>query len=82
VVDLVSDAELVERNMPALKSKALKTLMSRLPLVHPKEEPLGSHAGARTAGDVMTRTLAKIREELLRSEGIALMLRQGQRCSQ
>jgi len=79
VVGLVSDAELIERVTPALRSNALKTLMSRLPFVHPKEDPVGSHARGRTAGNVMTRTFAKIREDVPLSEAIALMLREGQK---
>jgi len=79
VVGLVSDAELIERVTPALRSSALRTLMSRLPFVHPKEDPLGAHARGRTAGDVMTRKFAKVREDALLSEAVALMLREGQK---
>jgi CBS domain-containing protein/PII-like signaling protein len=79
VVGLVSDAELIERVAPALRSSALRTLMSRLPFVHPREDPVGAHARGRTAGDVMTRHFAQIREEVLLSEAIALMLREGQK---
>ncbi|HTP29457.1 MAG TPA: CBS domain-containing protein, partial [Anaeromyxobacteraceae bacterium] len=79
VLGLISDAELIERVTPALRSSALRTLMSRLPFVHPKEDPVGSHARGRTAGDVMTRKFAKVREEVLLSEAIGLMLREGQK---
>jgi CBS domain-containing protein len=79
VVGLVSDAELIERVTPALRSTALRTLMSRLPLVHPKEDPVGSHTRGRTAGDVMTRKLAMVQEDVMLSDAIALMLREGQK---
>jgi CBS domain-containing protein/PII-like signaling protein len=79
VVGLVSDAELIERITPALKSSALRALMNRLPFVHPKDDPVGSHARGRTAGEVMTRKFAKVREDVLLSEAIALMLREGQK---
>jgi len=79
VVGLVSDAELIERLTPTLKSSALRTLMSRLPFAHPKEDPIGAHARGSTAADVMTRHFAKIREDVMLSEAIALMLQEGQK---
>jgi CBS domain-containing protein len=79
VVGLVSDAELIERVTPALRSSALTTIMSRLPFVHPKEDALGAHARGRVAGDVMTRTFAKVREDVMLSEAIARMLKEGQK---
>lgn len=79
VVGLVSDAELIERVTPALRPSALRTLMSRLPFMHPREEPVGSHARGRTAGDVMTRQSAQIREDAFLSQAIALMLREEQK---
>ena len=79
VVGLVSDAELIERVTPALRSSALRTLMNRLPFVHPKEDAVGSHSRGRTVGDVMTRSFARAREDVLLSEAIALMLKEGQK---
>lgn len=79
VLGLVSDAELLERVTPALRPSALRTLMGRLPFVHPKEEPVGSHARGHTAGDVMTRAFARVDEDVLLSQAIAMMLREGQK---
>ena len=79
VVGLVSDAELIERVTPMLRPSALRTLMSRLPFVHPREDAIGAHSRGRTAGDVMTRSFARVREDVLLSEAIALMLKEGQK---
>jgi CBS domain-containing protein/PII-like signaling protein len=79
VVGLVSDAQLLERVTPTLRRSALRSLMSRLPFVHPKEEPVGAHARGRTAADVMTRSFAQVGEDALLSQAIARMLRDGQK---
>jgi len=79
VVGLVSDAELIERVTPTLRRSALQALMSRLPFVHPKEEPVGAHSRGRTAADVMTGAFAQVGEDVLLSQAIAQMLREGQK---
>jgi CBS domain-containing protein len=68
VVGLVSDAQLIERVTPTLRRSALRALMSRLPFVHPKEEPVGAHSRGHTAADVMTRSFAQIGENVLLSQ--------------
>jgi CBS domain-containing protein len=79
VVGLVSDAELLERITPALRTSALRSLMSRLPFVHPKQEAVGAHAHGRTAGDVMSRSFVTVTEDVLLSKAIARMLQEGQK---
>lgn len=79
VVGLVSDAELIERVTPTLRSSALRTLMGRLPFVHPREDAVGAHSRGHTAGDVMTRSFASVCEDVLLSEAIAKMLKEGQK---
>jgi CBS domain-containing protein len=79
VVGLVSDAELIERVTPTIRPSALRALMSRLPFVHPKEEPVGAHSRGHTAADVMTRTFSQVGEDVLLSEAIDRMLREGQK---
>lgn len=79
VVGLVSDAQLIERVTPSIRPSALGALMSRLPFVHPKDEPIGAHARGHAAADVMTRSFAQVGEEVLLSQAIARMLRDGQK---
>ncbi len=79
VVGLVSDAELLERVTPALRPGALRALMSRLPFSHPREDPVGAHARARTAGEVMTRAFAQVDETVALSQAIGIMLRENQK---
>lgn len=79
VMGLVSDAELIERVTPALRPGVLRALMNRLPFAHPSEEPVGAHARGRTAGAVMTRSFAEVREDVLLSEAIGTMLRGNQK---
>lgn len=79
VVGLVSDAQLIERVTPTIRPSALGALMSRLPFVHPREEPVGAHSRGRTATDVMTRSFAQVGEDVLLSQAIARMLREGQK---
>jgi CBS domain-containing protein len=72
-VGLVTDAELLERVTPALRSSALRSLMHRLPFGHRPDED--AHTRGRHAADVMTRELATVREDVLLSDAIATMLR-------
>jgi CBS domain-containing protein len=76
LLGLVTDAELLERLAPSLRPSALRSLMQRIPFVHPKgEEAAEQHAKARRAADVMTREVPCAREETLLSDAIALMLK-------
>jgi CBS domain-containing protein len=77
VVGLVTDAELLERITPSLRSGALRSLMSRLPFAHPDAEEAASdrHARARTAADLMTRDVAVARDDTTVSDAIGLMLK-------
>jgi len=79
VVGLVSDAELIERVTPTLRRSALRALMNRLPFVHPKEEPVGAHSRGHTAADVMTHSFTQVGEDVLLSQAIGRMLREGQK---
>ncbi len=79
VVGLVSDAQLLERVTPTIRPSALGALMGRLPFVHAKEEPVGAHSRGRSAADVMTRSFAQAGDDVLLSEAIARMLREGQK---
>lgn len=77
VVGLVTDAELLERITPSLRPGALRSLMSRLPFVHPAPEEAAAdrHARARTAADLMTRDVAVARDDTTVSDAIALVLK-------
>jgi CBS domain-containing protein len=77
VVGLVSDAEMLERLTPSLRSGALRSLMHRLPFAHPSadERTAEQHARARRASDLMTRDVPMATEETLLSDAIGLMLR-------
>ncbi len=79
VVGLVSDAELLERVTPALRTSALRTLMKRLPFVHPKQDTVGAHSRGHSAGGVMSRSFAAVTQDVLLSAAIARMLREGQK---
>lgn len=70
---LVTDAALLERVTPALRPGLLRSLMARLPGSH--GDAPGAHAGGHTARDFMTRALAQVREDVVLSEAIAVMLR-------
>jgi CBS-domain-containing membrane protein len=73
VVGIVTDAELLERITPALRQGAIRSLMQRLPFVHPQGE-MAAHARGRTAADLMTQAFATAREDTLLSAAIATML--------
>jgi len=75
VMGKVTDAEVLERVTPALRPSALRSLIHRLPFVHPKpEETLTEqHSTARVAQDLMIET-AVVREDAPLREAIASML--------
>jgi CBS domain-containing protein len=76
VVGLVTDAEMLERLTPSLRSGALRSLVHRLPFAHPsaEERVAEQHARARRAADLMTLDVPKATEETLLSDAIGLML--------
>jgi CBS domain-containing protein len=71
----VTDAEVLERVTPALRPSALRSLIHRLPFVHPTpdEARAEQHATARTAADLMIET-AIVREDAPLREAIASVL--------
>lgn len=75
VMGKVTDAEVLERVTPTLRPSALRSLMHRLPFVHPKpdETRAEKHATARVAADLMVET-AVAREDTPLREAIASML--------
>lgn len=76
VVGLVSDAEMLERLTPSLRSGALRALMHRLPFAHATKEDRAAeqHARARRAADLMTPDVPAATETTLVSDAIRLML--------
>lgn len=77
VVGIVTDAELLDRLTPSLRPSALRSLMHRLPFVHPRADEAASeqHARARRAVDLMMHEVPTASEDTLLSEAVARMLR-------
>ncbi len=75
VMGKVTDAEVLERVTPNVRPNALRSLIHRLPFVHPKPEETRAekHATARVAADLMIET-AVAREDAPLREAIASML--------
>jgi CBS domain-containing protein len=75
VVGKITDAEVLDRITPGLRPSALRSLVHRLPFVHPKPEALAAeqHAKARTAADLMVPTPSVVETAPIR-EAIAAML--------
>ncbi len=75
VLGKITDAEILERVTPALRPSALRSLVHRLPFVHPKPEMqlAEQHAKARTAADLLVET-AVVDESAPLREAIAAML--------
>jgi CBS domain-containing protein len=75
VLGKITDAEVLDRVTPALRPSALRSLIHRLPFVHPKPEEMQAeqHAKARTAADLMIET-AVVAEDAPIREAIAAML--------
>jgi CBS-domain-containing membrane protein len=75
VLGKITDAEVLDRVTRALRPSALRSLIHRLPFVHPKpEEPeIEQHAKARTAADLMVE-IATVPENTSVREAIAAML--------
>jgi CBS domain-containing protein len=77
VVGKITDAELLDRLTPSLRPSALRSLMHRLPFVHPSPDELVAekHARAQRAADLMTDDFETATEDMLLSEAIARMLK-------
>jgi CBS domain-containing protein len=77
VLGIVTDAEMLERLTPSLRSGALRSLMHRLPFVHPtpQDRTAEQHARARRASDLMDPDVAMASEDTLLSVATATMLR-------
>lgn len=77
VVGVVTDAELLERVTPSLRTGALHSLMNRLPFVHrpPAEASLEHHATARVARDLMSTDVPVARHTTPVRDAIGPMLR-------
>jgi len=75
VLGKITDAEVLDRVTPSLRPSALRSLIHRLPFVHPKPEELAAeqHAKARTASDLMVET-ATVAEDAPIRQAIAAML--------
>lgn len=76
VVGLITDAEVLERVTPSLRSGTLRSLVHRLPFAHPDpgERATEQHARARTAADLMTPAVATASEDTLLGDAIAKMV--------
>ncbi len=77
VVGVVTDEELLDRVTPSLRPSAIRSLMHRLPFMHPNPEELRAeqHATARTAAGLMSTDVATARQGAPLREAIATMLR-------
>jgi len=75
VLGKITDAEVLERVTPSLRPSALRSLVHRLPFVHPNPEgrETEQHATARSAVDLMVPT-AMVAEEAPIRDAIAAML--------
>jgi CBS domain-containing protein len=77
VVGIVTDAEMLDRLTPSLRSGALRSFMHRLPFVHPTpgDRAAEQHARARRAADLLDPEVATATEDTLLADAIATMLR-------
>jgi CBS domain-containing protein len=75
VLGKITDGEVLERMTSSLRPSALRSLIHRLPFVHPKPEDLeaAQHAKARHAADLMVETVTVAQSAPIR-EAIAAML--------
>ncbi|MBI3890161.1 MAG: DUF190 domain-containing protein [Candidatus Wallbacteria bacterium] len=76
VLGIVSDEELLERVTPALRPRALRTLMHRLPFSEPNEAELALEDGPTdcTAGGVMNPDVVTARLDATLAQAIASLL--------
>jgi len=81
VLGVVSDAELLERVTPSLRTGVLRSLMHRLPFTRHSEEDLAAehHSTARTANDLLSSDVSIAREETPLRQAVSAMLRDKQK---
>jgi CBS domain-containing protein len=81
VVGIVSDAELLERVTPSLRTSVLRSLMHRLPFVRHAPEELAAehHASARVARDLMSVEVTVAAQDTPLHQAIADMVRHKQK---
>lgn len=77
VLGIITDGEILERLTPSLRPGALRSLMHRLPFVHPSpaDRAAEQHARARGASELMEPGVAVAMEDTLLADAIATMLR-------
>jgi CBS domain-containing protein len=75
VLGKITDAEILDRVTPALRPSVLRSLVHRLPFVHPKPQELQTErrANARIAADLLVET-AVVAEDAPLREAIVAML--------
>lgn len=81
VLGVVTDAEILERLTPSLRSGALRSLVHRLPFAHasPDDRASEQHARARRASELMDADVPAATEDTLLGDAIAIMLRGNQK---
>lgn len=81
VLGVVTDAEILERLTPSLRSGALRSLVHRLPFAHASADDRASeqHARARRASELMDPDVPAATEDTLLGDAIAIMLRGNQK---
>lgn len=81
VLGVVTDAEILERLTPSLRSGALRSLVHRLPFAHASADDRASeqHARARRASELMDADVPAATEDTLLGDAIAIMLRGNQK---
>jgi CBS domain-containing protein len=81
VLGVVTARAVLERVTPALHSHVLRSLMHRLPFLHPSAEELTMerHGRARTAADLMTTEVTRARPDDRLRAVIAVMVDGGQK---
>jgi CBS domain-containing protein len=81
VVGVVTDAEMLDRLTPSLRSGALRSLVHRLPFVHPSpgDRSAEQHARARSASDLMNPEVPTANEDTLLGDAVGTMLRGNQK---
>ncbi len=75
VLGKITDAEVLDRITPSLRPGALRSLIHRLPFVHPKPDELASelHSKARTAADLMVQTAVATENSPIREAIVAML---------
>lgn len=75
VLGKITDAEILDRVTPALRPSVLRSLVHRLPFVHPKLQDLQTerHAHARIAADLLVETAVVAEDAPLREAVVAML---------